>query len=243
MSMCCPKPPRITFDTNVCNVIHDPEKWPELVKPEDAHKIREAIEDGRLLAFVSEASVFVECLSFPDKLVYLAVAGTPNPRPSPDPRMLAMFEDLAQLGVKLLHAPLIGSEKFVEAFEWARDVVFNARERHERFSSFARPLPRHEPLQRYGMALLAHQPPVPGGKVFNQKPNSFSVSIPQDWAIAIKREWDGNTPGRKALEKVVRPAIGEWCDALILGSHVGYGNDVFCTTDTGKSRRQQSSSL
>src|SRR6266487_2143797 len=132
--MCSANPPRITFDTNVCNVIHDPEKWPDLVKPEDARKIREAIKDGRLLAFVSEASVFVECLSFPDKLAYLAVAGTPEPRPSPDPRMVAMFEDLAKLGVKLLHAPLIGSEKFVEAFEWATDDIFNAQERHNRFS-------------------------------------------------------------------------------------------------------------
>lgn len=232
--MCSAKPPRITFDTNVCNVIHDPEKWPDLVKPEDARRIREAIKDGRLLAFVSEASVFVECLSFSDKLAYLAVAGTPDPRPSPDPRMVAMFDDLAKLGVKLLHAPLIGSEKFVEAFEWATDDIFNAQERHDRFSSFARPLPRHEPLQQYGRGLLANQPPVPSGKVFNQGPNSFSVSVPQDWAVAIKREWDGNPAGRKGLERMVRPAIGEWCDALILGSHVGYGNDVFCTTDSGK---------
>lgn len=136
--------------------------------------------------------------------------------------------------MKLLHAPLIGGEKFVEALEWATDAIFNAEERHNRFSSFARPLPRHEPLRQYGRVLLVNQPPVPGGKVFNQGPNSFSVSAPQDWAIAIKREWDGNPAGRKPLEKIVRPAIGEWCDALILGSHVGYGNDVFCTTDTGK---------
>jgi hypothetical protein len=102
------------------------------------------------------------------------------------------------------------------------------QERHNRFSSFARPLP-----QQYGRTLLANQPPVPGRKVVNQGPSSFSVSAPQDWAIAIKREWDGNPTGRKALERMVRPAIGEWCDALILGSHVGYGNDVFCTTDTG----------
>ena len=69
--------------------------------------------------------------------------------------MAAMFEDLAKLGVKLLHAPLIGSEKFVEAFDWATDDIFDAQERHNRFSSFAKPLPRHEPLQRYGRALLA----------------------------------------------------------------------------------------
>jgi len=238
--MSCTKPPRITFDTNISNVIHDPEKWPDLVTPEIARKIRAAIGDGLILGFVSEGSVFVECLSFPDKLAYLAVAGGPDLRPSPDPRMVAMFDDLAKLGMKLLHAPLIGSEKFVESFAWATDDIFNAQVRHDRFTSFGRPLPRHQPLQQYGRSLLAHQPPVPERKIFNQTPHSFSASLTQDWAIAIKREWDGNPGGRKAFEKVVRPAIGEWCDALIVGSHFGYGNDVFCTTDTGRNAGERS---
>jgi hypothetical protein len=85
--------PRITFDTNVCNVINNPEKWPTLVAPDDARKIRVAISDGRIAGFVSEATLFVECLSFPDKLTYLSVAGTPDPRPTPDPRLIAVFDD------------------------------------------------------------------------------------------------------------------------------------------------------
>lgn len=60
------------------------------------------------------------------------------------------------------------------------------------------------------------------------------VELPRKWAIGIKREWDENIRGRKALEKIVRPLIGEWCDGLIVGSHFGYGNDIFCTTDQGK---------
>ena len=227
-------PPRITFDTNVCNVINEPTKLPTLVAPEDARKIRAAITDKRIAGFVSEASLFVECLSFPDKLAYLAVAGTPDARPAPDPRTVAMFDDLAKIGIRLLHAPLIGGEKFVDSFQWANDDRFSAEDRHNRFSAFTRPLPRHEPLRQHGQALLKNQPPVPRGKVFNQTPTSFSVSVPQDWAIAIKRAWDrSDAAGQKALRKVVGPMIGEWCDALILGSHVGYGNDIFCTTDLG----------
>jgi hypothetical protein len=88
-------PARVTFDTNVCNVIHHPVKWPKVVAPDDARKIRAAIADGRMLGFVSEASLFVECLSFSDKLGYLAVAGTSGERPAPDPRMVTMFADLA----------------------------------------------------------------------------------------------------------------------------------------------------
>jgi hypothetical protein len=193
--------PRITFGTNVCNVVHNPTKWPKLIAPDDARRIRTAITEGRIAGFVSEASAFVECLSFPDKLAYLAVAGTPSARPSPDPRMVEMFEDLAMIGVKLLHAPLIGSEKFVDSFEWAADEVFSAEDRLGRFFSFGHPLPRHEPLEQYGQKLLSNQPPVPRGEVFNQSPTSFSVATPQDWAVAIKREWDGNPAGQKGLEK------------------------------------------
>jgi hypothetical protein len=226
--------PRVTFDTNVCNVINNPTKWPALVAPDDAQKIRAAISDGRIAGFVSEATLFVECLSFPDKLTYLSVAGTPDARPAPDPRMVAIFDDLAAIGMELLHAPLIGAEKFVESFNWAQDVVHSAKDRHDRFCAFVHPLSRHAPLRTYGESLLAHQPPIPAQRAIRTSSSSFSVPIPQKWAIALKREWDGNPGGRKAQENKVRPLIGEWCDALIVGSHVGYGNDVFCTADQGK---------
>ena len=225
---------RITFDTNVCNVLHDPDKWPTLVAPEDARKIRAAISGGRIVGFVSEATLFIECLSFPDKLTYLAVAGTPAPRPVPDPKMVAIFEDLASIGMELLHAPLIGGEKFAESFSWAKDEVYPIEERQKRFSDFVHPLPRHAPLKAYGKSLLANQPPVPSRPVVQTGPTSISVPLQQDWAIAIKREWDNSPSGRKAVEKVCRPVIGEWCDGLIVGSHVGYGNDIFCTADQGK---------
>lgn len=225
---------RVTFDTNVCNVIHNPDKWPTLVTPDDAGQLRQAISNRAIAGFVSEASLFVECLSFPDKLTYLAVAGTPDTRPAPDPQMIAIFDDLASIGVELLHAPLIGAEKFANSIPWAKDQIHPIGTRQDRFFKFIGPLPRHEPLVSYGNSLLANQPPLPPRQRVQTGPNSFSISIPQPWAIAIKREWDGNPNGRKALEKIVRPVIGEWCDGLILGSHVGYGNDVFCTADQGK---------
>lgn len=229
-------PVRVTCDTNACNVIHNPDKWPDLVQPDDARKIRSAIEARRIEAFVSEASLFVECLSFPDKLAYLAVAGTPDPRPAPDPRMLAMFADLGSIGVKVLHAPVIGAEKFSDAIPWAGDDVCPFNTRHQRFCDFVQPLPRHHPLQAYGTSLLAHQQPVPPRGSTRTGPNSFSVPLTQEWAVALKREWDSGNPdgGTKAFRKKVGGYIGEWCDCLIVGSHVGYGIDIFCTTDEGK---------
>ncbi|TPL55411.1 hypothetical protein FJ942_17040 [Mesorhizobium sp. B2-4-2] len=227
--------PRITLDTNACDIIHDPDKRPEIMPPADARRLRQSIADGEVLAFVSEATLFVECLGFADKLAYLAVAGTRNPRPVPDPRRAAVFVDLASIGIKLLHAPLIGAEIFIPDMEWAQDVVYSQSDRQGRFFAFCRNYPRHEPLITLGNSLLAGQPPVPAGRTISQGPTSLGVEIPQGWAIAIKREWDNaDEAGRKKLRRQVGPIIGEWCDTLIVGSHVGYGNDIFCTADEGK---------
>jgi hypothetical protein len=218
-------PPRITFDTNVCNVIHDPTKWPTLVAPDDARKIRAAIIDRRIAGLVSEGSLFVECLSFPNKLAYLAVAWTLGARPAPDARAVARFSDLGKIGMKLLHAPLIGAEIFIDSLEWAKDEVFSATGRHERFCGFVHPLGGKQKLQACGKALEAKHPQIFGETI---------VRGPITWLKAFKRAWDSSDAvGQKALRGGVGPVIGEWCDGLILGSHVGYGNDVFCTTDEG----------
>lgn len=225
---------RITFDTNVCNVIHNPDKWPTLVTPEVARKIRAAISDRCIFGFVSETTLFVECLSFPDKLAYLAVAGTPDRRPSPDLRMIAIFDDLASLGMTLLHAPLICSEKFSESIPWAKDEIYPVEKRQTMFSDFIRPFPRHVPLKEYGRSLIVNQRIVPPPNLIHSGTSQSSIPIPQLWAKSIKRAWDEDLSGQRNLEKIVRPIIGEWCDCLIVGSHVAYGNDIFCTADVGK---------
>ncbi|OHV82584.1 hypothetical protein LCM4573_16420 [Rhizobium sp. LCM 4573] len=150
--------------------------------------------------------------------------------------MREMFADLGSLGFKVLHAPLIGAEKFFDAIPWAGDDVCPFDTRHQRFCDFVGPLDRHHPLRDYGTSLLAHQPPVPTRRSTRTGPNSFSVPLTQKWAVALKREWDSGTPdgGARAFRKKVGGYISEWCDGLIVGSHVGYGLDIFCTTDEGK---------
>lgn len=225
--------PRVTFDTNVCNFINDPNKPFSPVDPADATAVRDAVSGGRIKGFISEASLFVECLSFPDKLAYLAVAGTRGQRPQPDPLTVAMFEDLEGLGVKLLHAPLIGAEIFIEEFAWAQDDRLSQQDRLARFFSFIESLPRHKPLETYAKALVRAPRP---NRVVNVTKKGFGVPISAGWAGAIKQAWDNDQAGRKKLERGVRLDIGELCDALIVGSHFAYGNDVFCTRDATRAR-------
>ena len=227
---------RVTLDTNVCGLIANPDdpaydNKPDLRKA--GKQLQKAIAAGQVRAFVSEASVFVECLEFSCKLTYLAVAGTFDPRPVPDPRRFAVFNTLAELGAKMLHAPLIGAEIFITNMPWSGDELFSNTERLSRFFDFMRGYPRHLPLKQFGENKLPTQPPVPPNRT-RSNPDGFSVEMRQDWAVALKREWDTGTDAKKkSLRKQVGPMIAEWCDTMILASHFAYGNDIFCTCDEG----------
>jgi hypothetical protein len=227
---------RITLDTNVCDIVHNPSKRPQIIDPVAARLLRQAIASKNVLAFVSEASLFVECLSFKEKLTYLSVAGTTKPRPSPDPRRTAVFTDLASLGVRLLRAPLISAEIFIKDLDWAEDAVHDRSERQRRFDAFLAIHPRHRPLKVIGERIMKNPDrSVPASRISRRTPNGFSVEVPLTWANAIKQEWDASDEAeKKALRKEVGRVIGEWCDALIVASHSAYGNDVLCTADEGK---------
>ena len=228
---------RITLDTNVCGLISNPantdyDKWPDL---RNAGKLLQAvIIEGKARAFVSEASIFVECLEFSDKLSYLAVAGTPDCRPIPDTRRFVTFDALARMDVKMLHAPLIGAEIFIKNMSWADDESYSSTERQGRFFKFMRGCSSHlSSLRQIGEEKLKNQPPVPPNRKW-PIPNGFSVEMRQGWAVALKREWDaGDDAKKKSLRKEVGPLIAEWCDTMILASHFAYGNDIFCTLDAG----------
>jgi hypothetical protein len=223
---------RVTFDTNICNLVACPNEASSPENVEIGHKLRKAIEDGRIRSFVSEASVFVECLGFPEKLTYLSVAGTRDSRPAPDARRVAVFDELTRLGARLLYAPLIGAERFI-SMPWADNEVFPFHERSKRFGEFCGPYPMHKPLIALGNQLLVGQPPVPPRKV-TVTPTGSHHEIPPPWAIALKRAWDhGDTTERKRLRKEIEPLICEWCDVLIVGSHYAYENNVLCIFDRG----------
>ncbi|QJW80061.1 hypothetical protein [Burkholderia glumae] len=226
---------RVTLDTNVCDILHEPEKAPALMEPDSARRLRQAIEEGAILAFVAEASLFVECLDFKDKLEYLAVAGTVAPRPSANPRFMERLRGLGAIGVRILRGPLLGGEIFVPYLEYADDVDFTAAERTRRFGEFARHRPGRKPVMAFGQQLLDQQPPLPSATSVKTGPDSTHWELRQDWAIAIKRAWDNaDASGQKALRKQVAPLIGEWCDTLIVAAHYGYGNNLFCTADEGR---------
>jgi hypothetical protein len=175
------EPNSVTFDTNAANLVADPVQYSNLDNPPGtAEHLRRAINDGRIIGFVSEASTFGECLSFEDKLAYLAVAGRQGERPVPDPRRVAIFDELARLGIRLLHAPLIQAEKFITMF-WAGDQRHSAERQLERFGSFIRRFPRLNPLIAAGERRLKNKPLV---QRTAGMPHGRTLRAANDWACS-----------------------------------------------------------
>ena len=226
----------VTFDTNtfkILNVnddrVNDEEK---IVRA----SIRQEITNKNIKGFISEASVFVECLGFAEKLAYLEVAGTPDPRPPVDIRGIDAIQELQRLGLEMLHAPLVSSEIFIK-IPWAKDERYSVEDRQNRFSAicikYGHPQKTVDKLKLIGNELLKNQPSLPPNRC-RQTKNGVKIEMRQKWAVALKRDWDnGNQEHKKVLRKHLNPIIGEWCDILIVSSHCAYGNDIFCTNDKG----------
>lgn len=228
---------RVTFDTNTFGILNpnDDRVTKELKIVGDA--IRQEIAKNSIKGFISEASVFVECLGFSEKLEYLAVAGTEDTRPTVHQRGVDAIQELNRFGITMLHAPLIGAESFIE-LTWAEDQNYPADVRRNRFGytcrKYGHPQKTVDKLKDIGNELLKGQPPVPPNRRM-QTENGFKIEMKHKWAVGLKRDWDnGDQNHKKYLKKQLNPIIGEWCDILIVSSHFSYGNDIFCTNDEGK---------
>lgn len=228
---------KVTFDTNTFGIlnVNDDRVSDDMKAVGEA--IRQEIENNNIKGFISEASVFVECLGFPEKLECLAVAGTPDPRPSVDQRGIDAIAELQKLGFEMLHAPLIGAEIFIQ-MPWATDEGLPTKERQNRFAAtyrkYGHPQNTVEKLRFIGNELLNNQDPLPENRSW-QTENGIMIEMRQKWAVALRRDWEnGDENHKEKLKKHLGPIIGEWCDILIISSHDAYGNDIFCTNDEGK---------
>jgi len=227
----------VTFDTNtfkILNVNYDRVNDDEKIL---RAAIRQEIAKNNIKGFISEASVFVECLGFAEKLTYLAVAGTTDSRPSVDTRGIDAITELKILGLEMLHAPLVGAETFIK-MPWAKDERYSAEDRHNRFDiscrKYGHPQKTVDNLKLIGNELLKNQPSLPSNRSYRTE-NGIKTEMRQKWAVALKVDWNnGNKDHKNTLKKQLSPIIKEWCDILIVSSHYAYGNDIFCTNDEGK---------
>lgn len=223
---------RITFDTNMCNLLHSPAKRTGQVSQETIEYLVNALATGVIKGFYAAGSIALESLGYEDKLNYLAN----RPFEAPSAQFTERFDALSALGLKALQAPMVGLEVFYDPREYAPDEVYDHSTRQARFRAFTQRFPGADPLIRLGESLLQGQPQVSapvrtqGTTPDGRSLSNWSFTLP--WAIALQRA--AAEAGSTRLREQISGLLSEWNDELILGAHQAYGNDIFCTTDEGK---------
>lgn len=232
-----PNPFRVTFDTNVCNVLEDTTKRPDQVLPEVAESLLKAIADGRILGYFSEASLYIECLSLPEKVHALKTAGNMLPRPNAPELVQKRFTRLQKLGLRALRVPVFSVEPYMP-IEYANDEFFTVEERTNRIGEFLRGYNHRHQLVEYANELIQRQPelvhripPPPAAVRTGANTEHVELFDPLPFVLAAACEDSAVRP--VGFNTRVGRILRNWSDTLAVGSHFGYGLDFFCTTDMG----------
>ncbi|MBK8172738.1 MAG: hypothetical protein IPK60_20705 [Sandaracinaceae bacterium] len=226
--------PRVTFDSNVWRIVASPSQFPREPAIEQFRHINKLISQGKIRAFLSETlfnlesipkaqraaflksavSRFRSNLSLSgDNRVLITVEAQHNPYP-PQPSFVAdHVRDAISLGFKLLHCyriatplnPIVNQDWYCEKSEASGEPL------NERFGECVR---------------------------FVEE-----MGCGRQWLVDIAtKSSNGTEPWQSGLCRLdetegdlVSKAVAEWADGDSIAAHWAYGNDFFCTRDTGKS--------
>lgn len=252
------QPIRVSFDTNAYSPVTRPRMskivttgwWPLTADRILSKKrriawwyIRWCIRRGRIRAAIPEAAFAAEVLPNVDRIDFLLAIGTPraaNPPSIPEGRRRLIQEAFA-LGFRVLRGGRIAYGEIVGVRDGQWAVDDDIQERQNRFSNFIRHF-KDYPLQVFkdlgerlsgAHGLAALNPNMAQAAAMNQ------ISLDRFlWreGIGAEKKKPLQHASVEALEGVVRDRFADWADFDMAAAHHAYGNDYFCTEDTGNPR-------
>jgi len=234
----------VTLDTNVVGPLACPDLYPDCQDVASIDALRNLIIDGKIHAYLSEASTSLEAISNDervDSFLRQWVSGNyPITLPVPSEKRQRVFAEAVKLGIKVLHAPRIALGALITFPEtsWAADKRFSEIERLDRFHSYIRSQPHNgvERIREFGAELVT----VHGLSTDHLKHLSSLSSWPSAekmmWMDGLLAEYDSpkKFPSCKKFLSEFRDLVAEWFDLDIQASHYGYGNDFLCTFDAAR---------
>ena len=235
---------KVTFDTNTLKGA----VTPDLCTSEPDHAayvaVHEALKSGQITGYFSEAVFALDALGRQDKVDVVGGAriesqsyttgpsaitisiGSRWPRTPVNQQFLDRIQAALALGMRALIGPrrMADSlsvqgfgENFYEPFASAEEIIARGGKANEVDAALAR-----RGLGRARAVCL--------GLEYSKRDDATGEWWPQ--GIGRARN--------KAERKKVHEAINEWADGDAIAAHIGYGNDLFCTNDLGRSAGQQS---
>lgn len=234
----------VTLDTNVIGPLACPDLYPTCPDMPSVDAIREHIRNGKINAYLSEASTSLEAIANDERVDSFfrqwAKRRFPIQLPEPAPERKRVFAEALRLGLRVLHAPRIALGTFIKFPEaaWAEDINFSIKERQDRYHNYisSQPDTGDEKLKTLGAELVA-------AHGLNTAHLSQPASLPSwpsaeklMWMEGLLAEYDSPTrfPSRKKFLAEFRDRLAEWFDLDIQASHYAYGNQYLCTFDSAR---------
>lgn len=229
----------VTFDRNVCSSLVRAGSHAATGVAEGVYcRLLEAMREGSVCPYLSEATLTFELFSPSDRLLVLAAffaRGELRPTmPSPTREAQAWVDNLLSLGFRVLHGPpRLGMRAWVSVGEaWAEDKRFPIKVRQERQAALVKKFedlgePR---LRKWGQALAeAH-----GLHALPLREQPYSQLPGLLWYNGLMAEYDRPKccSSRADFLGKLRRIFSDWFDLDSVASHYGYGLDYFCTDET-----------
>jgi hypothetical protein len=228
-------PLRVTFDTGALDDMLWPERAKQPTDPADATRVRAAVQAGVIQGFFSETLVTLEGIKNEDRVdvlgstqlqsqstsngpntTTLSISVVQDRKPLP-PKFVRRIQAARNLRMRALMVPRLlvdgvcAKDDDGTLFEPPGDLgQFVAKATHLRSEIGARDI-GHAVAVKLGLQLSARD------------------GVSEWWFHGLKRAKD-----IQECRQVER-AVAEWADGDSIASHYGYGIDLFCSKDFGKS--------
>jgi hypothetical protein len=229
---------KVTFDSNVWRVVASPHQFPNNPSIACLRKIHYAVKAGKIAAYIAEVAFTLEALKNNDRQSFMksyeakiesAISDVPRhdrmiglsfsigpdikAHPGNNPYLYKHLNDALSIGFKLIRCSRLGqiTNPDIDRSYFVQQSDDEILERMQLCSECA------EEVERIG-----------GGIAHAKQIGTRYSTGGAPWHVGIK-----NAPPSEARN--IAKALAEWADGDAIAAHVGYKNDYFCTTDTGKS--------
>lgn len=230
---------KVTFDSNTWRMVASPDKFSSNPIIADYRKIRKAIDDGRVLAYLSETIFTLEDISRKERKDFLSTYSSRiltrevdsfdepmgvNISIEPDHgaartntgHLKNHFDDAMEAGFRIVRYPRIGG-------------LVNRDIENVRFKLSGQELSNyHDRAFEAGRKIESLNA---GFEAIRSIANKYATNqgLSDGLAAAPEHEWG-----------VIASAVAEWADGDSVAMHIGMQNDYFCTLDNAVSGGAQS---
>lgn len=220
---------KITFDSNVWRIISSPEKFPNETSIEAFKKIRKAIDENKITAFLCETVFTLEAIKKKDRKDFFSdykskinssvsendngelklsfsIGPDKTAHPGNNSYLESHLNDAIEIGFQIINLPRIAGiiNPDIEAHFY----------KHNDFNTY------HTKACEVGREIESKKAGMFHIKELGQKYNS-------QWTTGIEKAPE-NEVGN------IAKAIAEWADGDSVACHIAVGGDYFCTRDIAK---------